>query len=587
MAITGDTEIEWQFDALDLRPAERWLATLISTSRSFPTVGLVTAQLRPALVNHDTYFDTEDWRIARSGYVLRVRRTQDQQEMTLKARSVPTGTFEPKRRRELSQPLPSAPGPELAESGEVGRRVAALVGRRPLQRVLEIHTRRRPFVLSVRDEEIAEVALDETAIFTDDQQPVRLLRVEVEARGAWAEALVGVVEDLQRSAGLTPATLSKFEAGALALGYAIPSKIDLGPTLVDREATIGELADAVLRRQLGALLSHEPGTRLGDDPEELHDMRVATRRLRAAIAFFSQALPTQLVSLSSELAWLASLLGAVRDLDVQLGRLSANETLSSRMVEPLGTSPLEELRRALLREREEARMALLQALDTPRYERLTTGLAALVQQGVGSRSAAGHVMARSLVPELVARRQQAAVKAAKRARRSGLPADFHRLRIRCKRLRYAVEFVEDLYGEPAVSFARRLARLQDLLGSIQDSEVEVVRLRALATTTQPPLSRPVVFLMGALAGRADLEAARLRTKAQRRLKVLRGNEWQRLTRSFLPHGGSPTGSYERHPTARSNSPVTTALRVVPPARPPLASGHGGGWHPADPESGNR
>ena len=51
---------------------------------------------------------------------------------------------------------------------------------------------------------------------------------------------------------------------------------------------MGELAYAVLRRQLAVLRDKEPGTRLGEDPEELHDMRVATRRLRAALALFAE-----------------------------------------------------------------------------------------------------------------------------------------------------------------------------------------------------------------------------------------------------------------------------------------------------------
>ena len=74
----------------------------------------------------------------------------------------------------------------------------------------------------------------------------------------------------------------------LARGYVIPTRVNLGPTEVIGQSTIGALADAVVRRQLGALLEHEAGTRLGEDPEELHDMRVATRRLRAALDVFAE-----------------------------------------------------------------------------------------------------------------------------------------------------------------------------------------------------------------------------------------------------------------------------------------------------------
>ena len=80
---------------------------------------------------------------------------------------------------------------------------------------------------------------------------------------------------------------------------------------------MGELAFAVVRRQLAVLRDKEPGTRLGEDPEELHDMRVATRRLRAALALFAGVLPVRAQTYREELGWLGRLLGEVRDLDVQ------------------------------------------------------------------------------------------------------------------------------------------------------------------------------------------------------------------------------------------------------------------------------
>ena len=82
------------------------------------------------------------------------------------------------------------------------------------------------------------------------------------------------------------------------------------------------LAFAVLRRQLAVVRAKEPGTRLGEDPEELHDMRVATRRLRAALSLFEAVLPVRAQVFREELGWLARLLGSVRDLDVQLEGLA-------------------------------------------------------------------------------------------------------------------------------------------------------------------------------------------------------------------------------------------------------------------------
>jgi CHAD domain-containing protein len=528
---TEAVEIEWQFDALDLRPVHRWLASLAAGSTSFPPVGPITASARPTVLQDDLYLDTEDWRIAQAGYVLRVRNAKTKQEVTLKALAGLTtdGGETPKRRREVNEPFAGSPGQWMEQAGPVGWRVSALIGRRPLHQVLEVQTRRRPFVLHLGDEDVAEVALDETAISIDDQNPMRLLRVEVEVQPAWVEVLTPLVEDLKRSAGLSPAALSKFEAGVLARGYQIPARINLGPTKVTSGSTVGALADAVVRRQLGALLAHEAGTRLGEDTEELHDMRVATRRLRAALDVFRDILPPQFGALAPELAWLAEVLGSVRDLDVQLDRLEASPEWHGAWASAQGgASPVDELRAVFERERAGARTVLLHALESPRYERLTTGLMALAQQGAGQRSAAGHLPATVVMPGLVEIRHRAAIKAAKRARHSGAASDFHRLRIRCKRLRYALEFVQELYGEPATQFAKRLARLQDHLGGLQDCQVAMDRLHSLATRAQPPLSRASVFLMGTVAEESRHEAEALLHSARSRVSVLKGEEWQHL-----------------------------------------------------------
>src|ERR1022692_2846757 len=78
-------EIEWQFDALDLRPAGRWLASLAAGTTSIAALGPVTAVPGPTIVQEDRYLDTDDWRIARAGYVLRVRNAKNKHQVTLKA----------------------------------------------------------------------------------------------------------------------------------------------------------------------------------------------------------------------------------------------------------------------------------------------------------------------------------------------------------------------------------------------------------------------------------------------------------------------------------------------------------------------
>ena len=529
---TPDTEVEWQLDALDLRPVERWLAALPESA--FPAgdpagqspelrQAPLTATPRHAERLMDSYLDTADWRIARSGYVLRVRHRGSRAEATIKDTA---GSDDGLRRRlEVTEPLTDEGIEALDGHGPVGWRLRALVGRRPLETVVEVRTRRRPYDLRVGEDRVGELALDETMIVVeDDHQPVRLQRVEIEVDPAWVAPLMPVVDALRRQCGLRPATMTKFEAGLLASGQRIPTAPELGPTAVDRHATVGDVAFAVLRRHFSSMLAHEAGTRLGEDAEELHDMRVATRRMRAALSLFSDALPARARHVRAELGWLAEALGAVRDLDVQLEQLHHwRDTVAAD-----DQGALDELARVLVMERADARRRLLVCLDSVRYERLVGGLTTMLRQGPSRRSVAARTPAAGAVPDLVLELHRKAVKAARRARRSGDPSDYHRTRIRGKRLRYALEFVSDVYdGQPA-KYVRRVVKLQDVLGAMQDARVAEGRLHDLAREG-PRLASATVFVMGGMAERYRHQSERMARKVPRLLHNLQGSEWKRLT----------------------------------------------------------
>jgi CHAD domain-containing protein len=543
-AIDDAIEIEWQFDALDLRPVERWLAALPPPlgDSSLPAPTVLAKPVRRLV---DRYLDTEDWRIVRAGFALRTRgrthiRTRGgNDEVTLKGTS-PAGTAGLRQRLEVTEALPAGGVETLGPDGPVGRRISALAGRHAFRQVLEVRTRRRPYVLRIAGEDVAEVALDDTVITAGPaQQPVRLRRVEVEVVPAWVDALQPLVDDLRQSCGLQPATLSKFEAGLLALGVRVPVPPDLGSTEVTPGSALGDLALAVIRLHLGVLLAREPGTRLGDDIEELHDMRVATRRLRAAIDFFVDALPVRAHVLRSELSWLAGVLGRVRDLDVQLDRMdeierwaAAGTAARSALGGSPPSSPLEDLRTLLVAERASARRDLLEALDSPRWERLASGLVTMVQPS-GHRTTPATPLAAAVLPDLVTSRHRAVVKAARRARQSGSATDFHRLRIRCKRLRYSLEFTASVYGGRTERFTRKLAKLQDSLGLLQDAEAAITRLADLATSAgavgrDGGLPPRTVFAMGAVAERYRAESATLLARLPKRLAMLHGEEWRGL-----------------------------------------------------------
>jgi CHAD domain-containing protein len=553
-------EIEWQFDALDLRPVERWLATLPTLAIETPDGGTVTALARPPRRLVDSYLDTDDWRMARAGFVVRTRRRGRHDEVTLKD-SQPAAGSGLRQRLEVTEVLPASGLDALGPDGPVGRRLRAIVGTHRLHEVLQVRTRRRPFALRVGGLDVAEVALDDTMIVVGTgQRPMHLRRVEVEVNPEWLHALEPIVEQLRISCGLQPAHLSKFEAGLLALGEEIPGTPDFGPTDVNAGSSMGDLAYAVLRRQLAVLRAKEPGTRLGEDPEELHDMRVATRRLRAALSLFEAVLPVRAQVFREELGWLGRLLGAVRDLDVQLQGLADMSSGVTDMhwgPEFARHDPLADLAALLERERADARAAMLSGLDSVRWDRLAKGLTAMAQQGPARRSLATRIPAEIGLPDLVLARHDKVAKAAKRARRSGVVSDFHALRIRCKRLRYALEFSGDVYGGRTSRFVRELTVLQDELGEMQDAEVASIQLAALATGGAH-LPAATIFVMGGVAERHRRKVSRLLKRLPQELPRTRGRAWRELRELMERRQAEATAA---------RPPVRTTLRALPRPQP--------------------
>jgi CHAD domain-containing protein len=575
-------EIEWQFDALDLRPVERWLATLPALAVQAGGRGTITALAATPRRLVDTYLDTDDWRLARAGFVLRIRRRGRHGEVTLKD-TRPADKSGLRRRLEVTEALPAGGVAALDTTGPVGFRLHAIAGNRAVGEVLQVRTRRRPFALRVGGVDAAEVALDETMIVVGGgQRPMQLRRVEVEVRREWIEALEPVVWQLRVSCGLQAATLSKFEAGLLAVGQSVPGEPDLGPTAVSESSTMGELAYAVLRRQLAVVLRKEPGTRLGEDPEDLHDMRVATRRMRAALDLFAEVLPVRAQSYRAELGWLGSVLGAVRDLDVQLegqAEMTAATSVWSAETLHVDHDPMADLTALLERDRERARADLLAALDSVRWERLSAGLAAMLRQGPSRRSLATRLPSAIGVPDLVVARHSAVTKAARRARKSRVVSDFHRLRIRCKRLRYALEFSSDVYGGHTAKFVRVLVGLQDQLGLMQDGEVASTRLAELATG-EAHLPPATVFVMGAVAERHHRTVRRLLKRLPKQAAKVNGSEWQELLE--LMERRRADAEAEQPAARRDLRPVP-----APPGVPGTPGAQGAAGHARSPNARTR
>lgn len=270
---------------------------------------------------------------------------------------------------------------------------------------------------------------------------------------------------------------------------------ELGEPLVAQAgAPPAQHVRVALDMRLRVLLAHEPGTRSGTDPEDLHQMRVAVRRMRAVLRAARSLLDAGWAGgLRAELGWLGGALGPVRDLDVLLGHLRGE-------VAALGGADAEAAQRllaALEDERIAVRAVMLDALDSPRYAALLGRLAAAAAQPVPAA-------AQDDLTPLVAREFRRLRRAVRAAGQDPPDAVLHELRILGKRLRYAAELVEPALGRPVKQLLKATIVMQDVLGEHQDACVAQQRVRALLAALGPAAGSDVAFAAGRLFEREDL-----------------------------------------------------------------------------------
>ncbi|MHB1571708.1 MAG: CYTH domain-containing protein [Steroidobacteraceae bacterium] len=209
-------EIEWQLAAADLAPVQTWLV-------ANPAVGGFRIEPLPGERLRDTYLDTDDWRVFRSGYALRLRRGHSHAEATLKSlRSARTDLAD---RQEITETLADGQNALEQMPGPVGRWLRGVLDREPLAPLFTACTQRERFAVyaAAPGAAVGEISLDETHLLATSQAPrERLLRVEVELRDGHPEALAPLVEALRQACRLAPARENKFAAGLRAAALVPP-----------------------------------------------------------------------------------------------------------------------------------------------------------------------------------------------------------------------------------------------------------------------------------------------------------------------------------------------------------------------------
>lgn len=418
------------------------------------------------------YFDTADFDLTRHGAALRVRRDGRRWEATAKWQGDVEGALH--ARPELTVPLPRQPAdPFTLPDGPLRMHLTALVMGRPLAPILATDIRRRRFDVVApahlkAGPALAEIALDQVTFRRPDGTPAASdCEVEIELRQGTAKDIAALTELLQERAALTASPHTKLGRGLRAVhGARCPTPI--APQRVRGSDSVAAAARKIVGAHLARLRDCDPGTRLGDNLEALHAMRVATRRLRAAVHTLETGLPERVEArLERELRWLGHTLGAVRDPDVQLAHLAEH----SSALPAAYRDALEPFQRHLQTTRSAQRAILLAALDSPRYFRLLAELKRFALRRARPHSPSAQQPIGTLGAIAVERAFRRLLKRGRRVSATPAPEDLHALRIRAKRLRYLLEFLHDVTGKPGRHLTRQLVRLQDLLGICNDTVV--------------------------------------------------------------------------------------------------------------------
>ena len=495
-------EIERKYDAAGARAA-----ILDAVKSMIGVAGVAAVSQQDEEILDAVYYDTGDLRLIRAGVTLRRRTGGEDAGWHLK---LPAGAD---TRDEIRLPLAAAAGKPASkpaagkavgesagkvagkaagavwEEGAVPEELAALVRARTrgagLAPVVHMRTRRGVLrLLGEASRTLAEIAADQvSAEQMDESTATSWDEIEVELVTGDLE-LLKAIDGRLRAAGARPApTATKLER---ALGDRLPAGRAAGGGAgamaapgapLTARSPAGEVVLAYVRRQVLAISRYDPLVRR-DEPDAVHQMRVATRRARSALQAFGGIVERERTRpLCAELKWLAAVLGQARDDEVLLARFTAELAAipAGLVVGPVETR----ITGYFTDELGQAGEAAVRELDGRRYLRLLDGLDMLVADPPLTPLAArraGNVLAKPV--RRAGRRLRRALAAVPAA--EDTDAAIHEARKAAKRARYAAEAARPALGGKARRQATRTKQLQGLLGDHHDSVVARTVLRGLA-----------------------------------------------------------------------------------------------------------
>lgn len=450
-----------------------------------------------------SYLDTADWRLHRAGMTLRDSRSGPHRELILsapRAESIAAPARVQRWPKRLDELPPSA----------VRDRIAPAVGVRALLALADVDVLSIPVQLLDDAEKVrVRMRIDQQTLVAGERRPLPLRVLMSPLRGYERDAqrCVRLLTDALTPIDpvVAPATIAMTAAGHT------PGEPGVTVPRLDPDRPALESLAVVLRGWVDVLDAVRAGVLDDVDTEYLHEFRTAVRATRSLLRMSGDRVAgSPAAGFDAEFAWLGRLTTPVRDLDVYLLELAGSGAVDVR-----GLDGLDALRDHLLARRRQGMRRVRAGLRSDRGERLggdwrraLDGLTATEAGGPSTREEAGALA-------LSAYRR---IRKAAKGIGDDTPADhLHRLRKRCKRMRYVVQSYESVYlPAPYRGVLTRLKKLQDCLGDIQDSDVQRRDLAEIAATlTQRGTPVDTVLAMGALRDRnARRDAAARRDLAK-------------------------------------------------------------------------
>lgn len=479
---------------------------------------LASATRRELQTLVSVYYDTGRLALRRAGLLLRLRRDGASWIQTVKRQDTSGGglTVRPEWQApylnhfDFSHIDDSELRDWLRQEGIAGR----------IASIFETSFRRRSWVVEPGPGIRVLAKLDRGWIAADGRREV-ISELELQLLSGSIEDIYALALVLGRNLSLPPQLLSKAERGYRLFRKTAPLPVRAS------EVNLGDLDTplAAFRRIALECLSHlqanHPGAIASDDPEYVHQMRVATRRLRAAIRLFRPALPPELEGL---------LVGPLRGLMRSLGQARDLDVLVTEIVAPVSRAiaddpRLADLAGAITNRQYAARDAIRQQLRQPAYGTLLLTAGQLLHRAPFIDVPRPDDAADALIPfaDRRLRRLLRRIHELVETARVDYPPTLHELRIAIKRLRYAIEFFGAIIpGKAGISVVKRLAGLQEELGQLNDL-ASAGNLLMICAGRAPHL-REAVTLVGGWHGQRYatlLAAIPDRLESARRLKLPR------------------------------------------------------------------